>query len=269
VSWFRVDDKAAFHRKVLKAGNEAFGALVRMGCWASDHLTDGHIPRETAELIAPPQVIAILCLQGFLEPLQNDFVIHDFLDYNPSAAEVEELRAERREAKAKAGKAGGLASGRSRRSKNEAVCFPSASVLLEANAKQNEAPSRSHPDPIKALSLPRAKPPDQLWLEAVGLQPGAGLLDAWLLAKNAAPAKGLSPEEYFSKALGAFVAWVDGVRADRRPQKSPQKFVEHFSRIQEILDGKREAVPAETPSTARNAPLAPMPAATESKTETL
>lgn len=115
-------------------------------------------------------------------------------------------------------------------------------------SRQNNAVSSSSSSKI---SPARGKQPDQIWVDAVGVFPGSGLADAWALAKQAAPAKGLSPEEYFSKALGAFVAWVDGVRGVRRPQKSPLKFVEHFARVQEILEGKREAVPAETPLPSR------------------
>lgn len=120
------------------------------------------------------------------------------------------------------------------------------------------------------LSPSRATPLDQLWLAATGVMPGSNLLEAFDLARRAAPAKGLTPEEYFSKALGAFSSWVDGVRGARRPQKSPLKFIEHFARIQEILDGKREAVPAETPLPTRAlGPIPPMPAALEDKTEVL
>jgi uncharacterized protein YdaU (DUF1376 family) len=131
-------------------------------------------------------------------------------------------------------------------------------------------PSQSHSQSHVDITLTRATPLDQLWLAATGVMPGSNLLEAFDLARRAAPAKGLTPEEYFSKALGAFSTWVDGVRADRRPQKSPVKFIEHFARIQEILDGKREAVPAERPLPTRaRGPLPPMPAATEDKTEVL
>lgn len=97
MSWFRMDDKAAFHKKVLKAGNEAFGALVRMGCWSSDHLTDGRIPIETAALIAGPGdagelVLTRLRAVGFLEADGEDLVMHDYLEYNPAAADVKEKR---------------------------------------------------------------------------------------------------------------------------------------------------------------------------------
>lgn len=34
MSWFKVDDHLAFHRKTLAAGNEAMGLWVRAGSWS-------------------------------------------------------------------------------------------------------------------------------------------------------------------------------------------------------------------------------------------
>ena len=47
MSWFRIDDKSAFHRKVLKAGNEAWGAICRAGAVSAGEGTDGRVTRET------------------------------------------------------------------------------------------------------------------------------------------------------------------------------------------------------------------------------
>jgi hypothetical protein len=104
--WFRMDDKAAFHAKVLKAGNEAFGAFVRMGCWCSGHLTDGNVPLETALIIANRDTLERLCAIGFLETNGTDYVIHDYLQYNWSAEEVEQRREEISDARSRAGKKG-------------------------------------------------------------------------------------------------------------------------------------------------------------------
>lgn len=86
-------------------------------------------------------------------------------------------------------------------------------------------------------------PPDQIWIEVIKLQPGADLLEAWHLAKREALRLSFDPGTYFRMALATFVVYVDGVRPERRPQKSVRKFIEHFPRICEILAGKREAVP--------------------------
>jgi hypothetical protein len=147
VSWFRVDDKAAFHKKVLKAHNDGFGALVRMGCWSSDHLTDGRIPIETALLIAPDDVLQRLCSVGFLESDGDDFIIHDFLDYNPTAEEVRADREAKSAARREAGKAGASARWNGKNGKRDGKTI----------AKPKQTPWQKDgpvPDPVPlALSL--------------------------------------------------------------------------------------------------------------------
>lgn len=54
-------------------------------------------------------------------------------------------------------------------------------------------------------------------------------------------------DEYADRCIKAFSTWVDGIREGRRPQKSPLKLREHFGRVQEIVAGKRAAVPVEEP----------------------
>ncbi|GAA1048484.1 hypothetical protein [Arthrobacter russicus] len=45
MSWFKVDDKFAFHPKAIAAGNAALGLWVRAGSWAMGNLTDGFMPK--------------------------------------------------------------------------------------------------------------------------------------------------------------------------------------------------------------------------------
>ncbi len=52
MAWARLDDQFAFHRKVVKAGNEVAGIFSRSICWSSANDTDGFIPDEIALLIA-------------------------------------------------------------------------------------------------------------------------------------------------------------------------------------------------------------------------
>lgn len=42
--WFNVDDKFAFHRKAVQAGNAAIGLWTRAGSWCAGELTDGFVP---------------------------------------------------------------------------------------------------------------------------------------------------------------------------------------------------------------------------------
>lgn len=99
MSWFRVSDKAAFHAKVIAAGNEAFGAWTRAGSWSSDHLTDGFIPFDAAHAIGGPKLWKKLIEakagheHGLAEPAEGGYQIHDYLDCNPPATEVRAKRA--------------------------------------------------------------------------------------------------------------------------------------------------------------------------------
>lgn len=90
---FVVDDQSAFHAKILKAGNEAWGVYCRAGAWSSAlaNLTEGHIPPEVCASMAPPEVWARLRTVGLTEPPADGSPgeqIHDYLKYNPTAASV-------------------------------------------------------------------------------------------------------------------------------------------------------------------------------------
>ncbi len=56
MAWFRLEGRGAFHRKVVAAGNAAYGAWCRAGQWSAYHLTDGAIPRAVALTIASARI---------------------------------------------------------------------------------------------------------------------------------------------------------------------------------------------------------------------
>jgi hypothetical protein len=157
MSWLRLDDKIATHRKTVQVGNEAFGAWVRMAAHCQGHATDGRITRAEARVFGDDTIIERLIDVGFLDAIDGEadvFDVHDLLDWNFTA---EEARA-RREKRSSAGKLGGKKSGQVRRhvtnrSKREANAKQTRSKVEandEANAevptKQTRTPS---PSPIK------------------------------------------------------------------------------------------------------------------------
>jgi hypothetical protein len=77
---------------VLMAGNSALGLWVRCGSHCAQHLTDGYISREVALLYGTKSAAAQLVAVGLWEVADEGWVMHDYLDYNPSA---ERVRAER------------------------------------------------------------------------------------------------------------------------------------------------------------------------------
>lgn len=98
MSWFRIDDKSAFHRKVLKAGNEAWGAICRAGAVSAGEGTDGRVTRETLLAIAPMKVWQRAISAGLVEAVDDDlFQLHDYLQWNESSSEIEARAAKRRQ----------------------------------------------------------------------------------------------------------------------------------------------------------------------------
>lgn len=70
---FGQDVRQAFDRKVIRAGNAAYGAYVRCGCWSADHLTEGFIPIEIARKIATVAQIRKLLGAGLLSELDGGY----------------------------------------------------------------------------------------------------------------------------------------------------------------------------------------------------
>ncbi|MFD5873741.1 mucin-2 [Streptomyces sp. NPDC060322] len=104
MTWFKVDDTAHTNPKLLKAGNAALGLWVRAGAYAAQHLTEGVIPGVVAQLYGTAPQCRKLVASGLWhahghscdrcqQPPAGDYVMHDFLTYNPTRARVEDDRA--------------------------------------------------------------------------------------------------------------------------------------------------------------------------------
>lgn len=113
--WFRIDDKAHSHPKLIKAGNAALGLWLRCGSYAAQHLTDGIVPGVVAELYGTkPQAAKLVkaglwhehghdCPAGCPNPAPGDYAFHDFLEdgRNTSRARVEAERKKARDRQTK------------------------------------------------------------------------------------------------------------------------------------------------------------------------
>lgn len=103
--WFKIDDTAHAHPKLLKAGNAALGLWVRAGAYAAQHLTEGVIPAVVTQLYGTASQTRKLVAAGLWhehghhcarcpQPPAGDYVMHDYLTYNPTRAKVEDQRAQ-------------------------------------------------------------------------------------------------------------------------------------------------------------------------------
>lgn len=135
MTWFKVDDKLHDHRKARAAGKGAMGVWVLAGSWSADNLTDGFIPPSILTRFGTKRDAERLVSVGLWHVAEQygetGWRFHEWDERQPTRAQ----KMAERLVRAEAGKAGGLASGRSRR---------------QANPKQDASPRLeppSRPDP--------------------------------------------------------------------------------------------------------------------------
>ncbi|MEU5596610.1 hypothetical protein [Streptomyces sp. NPDC020298] len=103
MAWFKIDDGFHCHPKVFAAGTPAVGLYVRCGSWAAQQVTDGVIPKHVARMYGTPRMIKALVDAGLWhqrghacgscpEADANSYVIHQYLEKNPSRAETDAAR---------------------------------------------------------------------------------------------------------------------------------------------------------------------------------
>lgn len=101
MAWVKLDDQFFRHPKVLAAGRDARDLYLAALCYCNSGLTDGLLaaavmPLLAAETMVPDAGAAAerLVTVGLWEPDGDGYRIHDYLDYQPSAAQVRAQRAE-------------------------------------------------------------------------------------------------------------------------------------------------------------------------------
>ena len=152
MTWFKIDDGFHSHPKILTVGNAAAGLFVRLGSYCSQHSTDGVVPAMLAKAYGTRGELQRLVACGLVVGHPDGWVIPDFLEYNPSAAET----AAKRQVRADAGRRGGLASGRARQANEEPNGEANASARGEAEL--NPVPSRPDPNTLTSSSVLTAVP---------------------------------------------------------------------------------------------------------------
>lgn len=95
--WLRIDDRMHSHRKVVSLSNAALGLWLRCASWSAGHETDGFVPDDVVrDYSADPwrkyRERAALIRAGLWNETDGGVVFHDWLDFNPSAAELAEIR---------------------------------------------------------------------------------------------------------------------------------------------------------------------------------
>lgn len=100
MTWQKFSDRARESRKLRKASPEAFVLWFAAGNWSCEHATDGHIPIDEIDDVWRPigrnfnhRRAADECVQlGLLHVVDGYYVVNDFLEFNPSKAEIDEKK---------------------------------------------------------------------------------------------------------------------------------------------------------------------------------
>lgn len=149
MTWVRLDDRFTDHPKVAGVSDAAFRLHVSGLCWSARNLTDGNIARAIIGRLGvpnPAKKAAQLVDAGLWEATGDGWLIHDYLEFNPSKAKVEADRAKARE--------------RVNKARNKAQGSQDVRANTErTNARSSVAPTRPDPSP-KTKPLSSAKNTD-------------------------------------------------------------------------------------------------------------
>ncbi|MCX5253566.1 hypothetical protein OOK27_05185 [Streptomyces canus] len=92
MAWARIDDRFPSHRKIALLSDRAFRLHVSAICWCAENLTDGHVGDRELALVANVRGIKATAKQledaGLWDRVDGGWVVHDYLDYNPSRDQV-------------------------------------------------------------------------------------------------------------------------------------------------------------------------------------
>ncbi len=99
MTWLRLDDEFAENPKIAGLSDRAFRFHVAALCVCAGKLTDGAMTAKAVRVLAvtlevdPKRRVQELQSAGLWNPTDDGWVINDYLDYNPAAADVKRERA--------------------------------------------------------------------------------------------------------------------------------------------------------------------------------
>lgn len=135
--WFKVDDGFCMNPKTAMLSNDATALWLRSGTWAAQQLTKGRVPANMIPMFrCSDDSVQELCDAGLWEydADKDEYVFHDWADYQPDGDEVDAKRRKRSEAGKK---------GASRRWKKPENGKPMANAM--ANAWQTDGKCHGEP----------------------------------------------------------------------------------------------------------------------------
>lgn len=139
MAWIRVESSVARNRKFVKAGPAASWLWLCGLAYCQEGLTDGFIPPEAIDYLGVPKagrLVTALVLAGLWDACDGGgWRVHDYLDHNRSASDVQDIRAKRGE--------GGKLGGRPKKNLHENLPETTKVMSCETFGEKRENPSSS------------------------------------------------------------------------------------------------------------------------------
>ncbi len=94
MTWVKLDDGFALHRKAARIGSDGVTLFVALLCYCARNLTDGHVPEGDLVVAWPwpglkvEKVVSTLISAGLVEKTEGGYQVHDYLDWQPSRSEI-------------------------------------------------------------------------------------------------------------------------------------------------------------------------------------
>lgn len=156
MTWVRIDDTLPTHPKLLAIESLATAGWLHICalCYCAHHLTDGFVPANAVPILTAmdnPLVTAeALCSAGIWEHSDGGFVIHDYLDYQPSRETVQAKNIAISKKRSLAGKRSGEVRRVLAEERNSGdLSFPAESLVDATNEQKT--------NPIPSLPLKKEK----------------------------------------------------------------------------------------------------------------
>lgn len=96
--YVRIDHGMPENPKVVGLSDAAFRMYVEAICWCSRQRTNGIIPAAMLRKLGSAKAAKELQSAGLLDPVGEDWTIHDYLMHQRSAGEIDKLRVGRSDA---------------------------------------------------------------------------------------------------------------------------------------------------------------------------
>lgn len=259
MTWFKVDDKLHDHRKARAAGATAMGVWCLAGSWAADNLTDGFVPATILPRWGRPRDAKRLVEVGLWHTAEQDgeagWRFHEWAERQPTRAQ----KLAEREAKAEAGRIGGLRSGQSRR---EANTKQGASGLVEPPSRPDPSRPTDAYASVPGAAAPETGPPERFEEFWETYAHKVGRKKAETAYRAALKKSGITPDLLIASAAAYITwqmsegkhptytkhpaTWLHGEHwRDERPARAPEvgRVGQHMALVRQLEEAEQQGRP--------------------------